>query len=1656
MLLALMPCMAFAQTIPAEGQYYTIKTGDYYLYFEAANNDKLLKGSTAQNQQAFWELSTEVIGSNTYHWFKNVKHDNYIIAGSSSTFIPSGTTPCPFSNTAANGTNYYRDMMLVPMGSGTYKIWSYRRQNQNVSKWFRYDSALGYVVWEANENAATVFTIEGHTPSQEMIPISFDASNSTTTTIVGDGPHYLYSFTSSGLRPYLGDDFIPGSSTSTTGLTYSFTSTDLPSCVTLTTTTSTDPICYFAVSGIPTNEQVFHVTCTAQMDGHSTSATATITLDGAQNPYEQIAIPNGEGYYLIHNGGGYLHVQTDNGSLENKKTYTQVVPDSTCLWHITHENSNFVHAITNTEFYSFRYPFYNSTNTARLRFQNSASYVCTYHGGENTSNAYFGIVKKRTGSNGTYMLANYRWVYNATDFCTGNGDGEHYKPVLGLSDNNPREGIGATCSNNYCWWTLDKQTVSEGITMPVIKESSVFVQSDTPYSQEYATMLVDAGDYTFSFRSTHGLVWSEQANWEFPNNSSDGVSYAFSFVGDHPSQVSLNHSGATLTLSLTERLGAPRDVVVRCTATYGAYTRTRDLRVHINYVTRTPITTLNGIDPNGCYLLTSDIEDASAIATLSSFSGDIDGNYKTIKGLTNPLFGTLSGTVKNLRFENVNVSTGTDVGAIANTATGNAKIYNCGILSGSISGSGKVGGLVGAIEAGSNVRVVNCYNYASVSGGTYAAGIVGYNGGTISLSTINEMKIVNTIGVRITNCMVYGDVKDATNISPVYCGNHIDNIQNFTEYNYWRSHADIQYTEYKDQLVIGRDEFLTRFPFFRHILNTHREMAAYFLYGTGSNRPFDGQVDEIGHWVLDKDIAPYPIIEPWIKNTHHTTQDINNHLPNTNANYAGRLLTEMGQNGNNAGYLSVTVNIAGTSRTINLPITDMDTLNYDFTWGKVVLPFANEFDGWTRDYSKVITGWKITSITGGTAGTYENYNFGDRDCTAKDLYSNSGYIFAQGGNYIVPYGVTAITIDANLANAFYLCDPSGDMGYNTKYETESEVHLGWQAPTTYHGNRVYTKLTDLVNNALANTNNPHEQAIVLVGNYHYDQLVHQNGTDMTTSTKDLGFNVNKAVTIMSTDDDNNQEPDYGWYSYHFQDRTRIPAMRFDFVPNIGMGMAGRVKGSIPNPTIGIWHGQYWFELTETCVSFMSECEINARNSDSFRFIANSGYFIQIVNARSAAATKLSYIQLGGNIYLQQLYPGPHMAENLNVNLCPIIVTGGEIEECFMTGKDKSGSSTAIGNHIYFWCSGGRIHKYLSACRQKPSQDQQVDVTAKVDHAIIRRFFGGGTSPMARITGNIDITMNNSLVDFYCGGPEFGDMFDGRTVTTHATGTTFGEYYGAGFGGTATTKENKTDVTRIFDSDYCFPMDQFTSHYHNAWLNYDADKGGFNANYEFEFIIYAGSSLGRGVSRFHVGHIDFDLATTGNVTNELTNCTVKHNFFGAGCQGKVVGTVTSTLNNCTVLENVYGGGYKAAANETKVYPQTQPTMACYTFETGLFSDFIIPEPEVWHWEQGTAGTKDVNNKILYTDTNMPELGKVNDNITLTIDGRSHIGTLENGALKKGTGDVFGGGFESQSLKNTEVIIKGRTCVLGNVYGGGNMAKVGGKTKVIFNGTTTNRQ
>ena len=73
-------------------------------------------------------------------------------------------------------------------------------------------------------------------------------------------------------------------------------------------------------------------------------------------------------------------------------------------------------------------------------------------------------------------------------------------------------------------------------------------------------------------------------------------------------------------------------------------------------------------------------------------------------------------------------------------------------------------------------RVINCYSYADITGGSYVGGIVGYNAHPSTASDLRTM---------VMNCAFYGDITGGTNKSPVYGGENIANTDGgLNNYNY--------------------------------------------------------------------------------------------------------------------------------------------------------------------------------------------------------------------------------------------------------------------------------------------------------------------------------------------------------------------------------------------------------------------------------------------------------------------------------------------------------------------------------------------------------------------------------------------------------------------------------------------------------------------------------------------------------------------------------------------------------------------------------------------------------------------------------------------------------------------------------------------------------
>ena len=1002
------------------------------------------------------------------------------------------------------------------------------------------------------------------------------------------------------------------------------------------------------------------------------------------------------------------------------------------------------------------------------------------------------------------------------------------------------------------------------------------------------------------------------------------------------------------------------------------------------------------------YKVVADFDASGFSGAIDDFSGTFDGGFYTISGLTSPLFATTNGaTIKNVVLDSLNITggTGNNVGAIAGTASGATRIYNCGVLSGTIGGSANVGSIAGNLDG--EARVINCYSFADITGETGAkvGGIVGNN--RVAYTTGSPKTLV-------MNCIFYGSLSGAADKYPIFGGYNITNNQGENTYNFFRYDENTTYAGYNAAQAVFKDEYLDRFGFYQRILDSHRELAAYYTFNDVSN------VDEIGKWTLDRTRAPYPIVTKHLSNTRKT---LDRTIPHTEEAYAGKKVKD----------INVTININGTTvYNGNLPVTDMDTARWDYTYGKVVLPFANEFTGWSIGDAQAITGWKIS-----TNDYYYNKN---------NVFDNKNYVYAQGGNYIVPEGVTALTLTAYVAPAVYLSDASYDIVYNSSYG--SPQGRGGATPTTYKGQTVYNTLANAIDalTLTSNTTRPYEQAIVLVGNYHYNQSLEPDV--LPASWQHKQFNTNRPFTLMSADKDNDQEPDYCFYQYHKHGsgRTLMHPVRFDFLAAPGIGMAAHVEGGGGVPSIGIWHCKGWFELTETYLGIMQECEIRPANFiTESPWILNGGIFEEINMSSTHESyyentknSKLTYMRIGGNAYINNFYPGTQSKDaSFTTPMKPINMSGGEVVSCYMTGKQPEKSNTS--GNVNFYCNGGYIHEFLGAYQEPLATNCDINIFA--DHALIDNFFGGGANENGTTPGNINININNSHIDFFCGGPKFGNMAQGKKVTINATGTTFGEFYGGGYGGTALTRKELVGESPSISGnrEYNISFDTYNR------LEYSTL--GIAVNYYLQYFLYAGGGNG-GVQKFSVDYARLSLATVqGDIETNLTDCIILSNFYGGGSQGRVVGNITSTLNNCEVRGSAFAAGYTAKATPCIVATKKKPVYSSFIYNLGFFTSFGEAETEEFYWKAADdshqVGSHDDTNKYLYTTAEkITQMGEVNGDATIKIKGASVI-----------NGSVFGGGNESKVIGNTYVHIQGGT-IDGNVFGAGNQAEVTGKTEVII--------
>ena len=1194
-------------------------------------------------------------------------------------------------------------------------------------------------------------------------------------------------------------------------------------------------------------------------------------------------------------------------------------------------------------------------------------------------------------------------------------------------------------------------------------------------------------------------------------------------------------------------------------------------------VTLTPISTLSAIvNPNGAYKLTADnTYSSSNKPQVTTFSGILDCDGHTINNLTAPLFTNLTnGTVRNLNLKGVNISGSGPTGAIAGIANGASRIYNCGILptttlyddEGNVVGfagdtisstNGYCGSLVGLLDG--FARVINCFSYATIAGGSTVAGIVGYN--NVASSQTNLKTIV-------MNCMFYGEIAPAntTSYHPVYGGNSINNDsdEGINPYDYFRKNATFDNNYAPDNINVykrswpAEEKNLVRFEYYRSVLNSNRRLCTWWVNGTNGTAPTDADVTNVGiyKWVLDKTIAPYPILKKWGKYPSIINIDtVNVYNTRTHSNVLRTAANEW--EGKRLGSLKVNVNAGEHNNNlaadpIYLTITDVDTMNYDYCAYKVQLPYYNEIFGnpngtthaakYGNNYTdKVVTGWMITEVT--TDGTVQynsfnpdwqvGYNFADRKCIDKDKNSVSKRVFAQGGYYYVPEGVTEISITAKWGNAVYLSNRGYSIdrvkvaiGERNNYKADKPFTPAGTVEETFQGHHVYNDWQEAIKalgTATVSNNIPsltvYDQAIVLIGNH---QVKNGSKTSNGSTTDDLKVdntleNPKKwhPFTIMSADFDFDNEPDF-CMQLQFRDdvdRPAIQPVRFDFLPVVELGLAVR-----PNNlayAIGIMVPQGHFEVTETSFMRTTQFEFFHNSMDIIEpqspIIINGGEY-ELFNVRrpesnSTYVNRTSYFLLGGHAWVHRFAPGPHPNNAKDpsltpqIALCAVNAIGGEYLEFYLSGINRPDHNTPENQNPHCYTNGGKFGTMAGAGYEEIKCDS---VTFRINRSLIGEFYGGGMNGVNPVRGKIDVVIDNSRVKKYCGGPQVGRLGTDtqlKTVTTRATGTIFGTFFGGGNGGNSYFRDNKDDgdwaSSKIGDWDMrayrwknfnplgivpygpnydsiAFPDSQHTgSNDKTTQLYFDTINYGYHARYEYETFNQSNGVKNEVTMRGFIHWIQFGTTITSNVTNTLKGCTVEDNFYGGGNLGTVTGTVTSILDSCTVLGNVFGAGYSADVPtfniHDKIATQTPPKNFPTIDAAGTITDGTTPLYDVDHGTITYKWTNDLHGMTkkqrvrepgyyneedgkwyCYTWQSLEGLGAVSSNVTLTISGNSSIGTFENGVVKHGTGNVYGGGDESTVGGNTLVKILDRTRVFGNIYGGGNMGTVGGDTKVIING------
>lgn len=1276
---------------------------------------------------------------------------------------------------------------------------------------------------------------------------------------------------------------------------------------------------------------------------------------------------------------------------------------------------------------------------------------------------YHKLVNKKNGSGLTYET----WDGTiANEFAAGTGKKEDPYLVSNGSElayiNNLLESTvhvhndtGETCINDTLEYTA---TLTQ--TMEVINWQNVYTSTKTLTIKNNSDK--DLTYINLSFTKNVNATMKEVSYARETGNIVDGVPEVETILLTH----NVNNNNVTATGTFT----IPANSEYKLNIIYTSYNSNLDV-TNINFTMKDADNTEYYLttschdekynSQNKYFKLTNNIDlnnlPFDGIGSASTpFEGVFDADFKEIKNLTiednadaNIHYTGLINYVNNATIKNFTLNetkltiNGTGInyaGTLVGYASGNSKIYNNGIKKGEVAiernstTDSYIGGMVGYITG--TTIVTNSYSYADInSTGTANTGMT--VGGLVGFRTGSNIKLDDT-NPKVYLLVMYGkvNVRNARSYQYVYNGTMFSarDTPTYCYYLWWGDTIDTNngtsntyaiFKSYDDMIADG----------FKAHLNNYRSMVNYYIGNDSKpNESVGTGFPDIAYWYSDNDEAFYPVTIKYKNNAEKYTKNYAFSEAEANQKFgAGNYIkTNLINNSN-----------GNEKKTVYLKITEKDEANNDYTNHKITLPFNSKTanfkygtTGKNGNYEMTLTGWTLTSViqngspvTTQTAGSAINYNYVLRSgpgSAGKDINT----VYAQGGYYLVPDGVTEITLTTRWAYTIYAKDQYNDMVYEYNYSMRDSWFYG--ATGADAGATGYTDQSAISTLQAAYTragsishSSVYDVVIMLCGNLHYSPQTNNQGTGSNWA------NTSVPVTFTSVDYDNDLEPDYSLYTRNVHDET-MGSIRFDFVGLLSIPQVGTVNAKLNE--INLTTNAH-FEVTETAATD----RIDIRHAPSSFFKINGGYWnIYNVWQASASAKRKDYMYFGGNakaIYLNCGSESTQTGGTVTQEIPAFVVAGGRIENLSAT---YFATVVNISNDVYFYVDGGYIDSFYSTYNSSLNKSATIEVNA----SYINNFYAGGHTESAFVRGGVETTIKNSRIGSFYGGPKFGTILNGSKSTIK--NTEIDNFFGSGYGGTQTTEVNLTydDSATCTNQSYIYNISNNCNSTSTGAYCFGRTNASYGIETGFYAMIYTKSqcvckAFARYYSTLSAANVDY-------VTVNISDSTINNDFYGGGNKGKVDKSVVVNMNNTNVKGNVFGGGLSNATEQLQVYENTTGYTAPRFKSFTIDSEAIYPQKYTYTWSNDaskvSAGNPvNRNEKLLYSE-NADNLGEVNGSIHLNIKD-SNI-----------AGNIYGGGNLSEVNGSIHVNVLGKTVVKDSVYGGGNQANVNGITDVHIVGST----